>query len=212
MVTVGGFFVSVGNRKMKELNIVNGKMNTLQFAELTGTAHYNVLIKARKLLTDLGIESLEFSSVYKSPTGDKPMLELDKDLSLTLAGQYEPKIAYHVAKSFNAAPQPQLPQTFAQALRVAADIQEALELEQTQHNATRTQLEYTSTQLDQSKEYFSIKRVAANNGVSWKVHSWHKLKASGAPIVKIFDANYGEVNAYHHTAWKLAYPDAIIPR
>ena len=114
---------------------------------------------------------------------------------------------------------PQLPQTLPDALRAYADeveehdkTKEALELEQTQHDATRTQLEYTSTQLDQSKEYFSIKRVAANNGVSWKVYSWRKLKATGAPIVKIFDANYGEVNAYHHTAWKLAYPDAIIPR
>ena len=81
-------------------------MSTLQFAELTGTAHKNVLTKARKLLNDLEIEAAQFSAAYKSPTGTQTMLELNKDLSLTLAGQYEPKIAYHVAQSFNAAPQP----------------------------------------------------------------------------------------------------------
>lgn len=54
---------------MKSLNIVNGKMSTLQFAELTGTAHKNVLTKARKLLNDLEIEAAQFSAAYKSPTG-----------------------------------------------------------------------------------------------------------------------------------------------
>ena len=32
-------------------------------------------------------------------------------------------------------------------------------------------------------------------------------KASGIMPVKVFDANYGEVNAYHTLAWTTAYPD-----
>lgn len=112
---------------------------------------------------------------------------------------------YHQAGyTFNAQPIPQLPQTLPEALRAFADEVES-------HNETKQQLETTNTQLDQSKQYFSIKRVALNNGVTYKAYEWRKLKATGAPIVKIFDANYGNVNAYHLTAWKLAYPDAILP-
>ena len=99
----------------------------------------------------------------------------------------------------------------AEAARAWADKHEALELETAAHVETKVQLEAKSTQLDQSKEYFSIKRVAANNGVSWQSYKWRTLIATGAPYVKIFDANYGQVNAYHLTAWKLAYPEARLP-
>jgi hypothetical protein len=40
---------------MEEINIINGKMSTLPFAELTGAMHKNVLAKTRKLLKDLDI-------------------------------------------------------------------------------------------------------------------------------------------------------------
>ena len=50
---------------MNTLNIVNDKMTTVDFAELTGTMHKHVLAKARKLLKDLGIDADEFSSAYK---------------------------------------------------------------------------------------------------------------------------------------------------
>lgn len=66
-------------------------------------------------------------------------------------------------------------------------------------------------ELDRSKEWFSIKRVAAINGVSWKTFNWRKLKKIsdeiGQPSRKIFDANYGEVNIYHAKAWEKAYPE-----
>ena len=87
---------------MNELKIVNDKMTTIAFAELTGTTHKNVMAKARKLLKDLGILAAEFSATRLDSRGkEQTLLELDRDLSLTLAGQYEPKIAYSVAKAFN---------------------------------------------------------------------------------------------------------------
>jgi len=67
-------------------------------------------------------------------------------------------------------------------------------------------------ELDQSKEYYSIKRVAETNHVFWKMFDWRTLKRIsaeiGTAVKKIFDANYGEVNVYHADAWKRAYPDA----
>jgi hypothetical protein len=66
-------------------------------------------------------------------------------------------------------------------------------------------------QLDTSKDWYSIKRVAALNNVSWKTFKWRRLKEVGErmgyKVKKIFDANYGEVNAYHKDVWEAVYPD-----
>ena len=67
------------------------------------------------------------------------------------------------------------------------------------------------TELDRSKEWYSIKRVAHLNGVSYKVFDWRKLKLEsqrqGYGVRKIFDANYGEVNTYHVNVWEKVYPN-----
>ena len=67
------------------------------------------------------------------------------------------------------------------------------------------------TELDRSKEWYSIKRVAHRNGVSYKVFDWRKLKLEsqrqGYGVKKIFDANYGEVNTYHVNVWEKVYPN-----
>lgn len=66
-------------------------------------------------------------------------------------------------------------------------------------------------QLDTSKDWYSIKRVAALNGVPWKTFNWRRLKEIGEnmgyEVKKIFDANYGEVNTYHRLVWEVAYPE-----
>lgn len=65
-------------------------------------------------------------------------------------------------------------------------------------------------ELDRSKEWYSIKRVAHLNGVSHKAFDWRKLKREstrqGYGVRKIFDANYGEVNTYHMHVWEKVYP------
>lgn len=70
--------------------------------------------------------------------------------------------------------------------------------------------EELKTQLDTSKDWYSIKRVAALNRVSWKMFDWRKLKNKsielGYGVKKIFDANYGEVNVYHKYVWESTYP------
>lgn len=90
-----------------------------------------------------------------------------------------------------------LPKDYAAALRALAD-----ETEKSQ----ALQLE-----LDRSKEWYSIKRVANMNGVSFKIFDWRKLKrvsaAMGHEVKKIFDANYGEVNTYHMDVWERVYPN-----
>lgn len=67
------------------------------------------------------------------------------------------------------------------------------------------------TELDRNKDWYSIKRVAALNGVDWKKFDWRKLKQTGEKmgygVKKIFDANYGEVNTYHRDVWEKVYPE-----
>lgn len=65
-------------------------------------------------------------------------------------------------------------------------------------------------ELDRSKEWYSIKRVAHMNGVSHKAFDWRKLKREstrqGYGVKKIFDANYGTINVYHMNVWEKVYP------
>ena len=69
-------------------------------------------------------------------------------------------------------------------------------------------------ELDRSKEWYSIKRVAHINGRSHKDFDWRKLKKAsermGYGVRKIFDANYGEVNIYHMKVWESVYPNMEI--
>lgn len=65
-------------------------------------------------------------------------------------------------------------------------------------------------ELDRSKEWYSIKRVAHMNGVSHKAFDWRKLKIEsqrqGYGVKKIFGANYGTINVYHMNVWEKVYP------
>ena len=81
----------------------------------------------------------------------------------------------------------------------------------TEYKKEKQEKERLQAELDYSKEWYSIKRVAKLNDISWKSISWRKLKQASADIgigvKKIFDANYGEVNTYHVKAWEAAYPE-----
>lgn len=81
----------------------------------------------------------------------------------------------------------------------------------TKYKEEKQERERLQAELDYSKEWYSIKRVAKLNDISWKSISWRKLKQASADIgigiKKIFDANYGEVNTYHVKAWEAAYPE-----
>lgn len=81
----------------------------------------------------------------------------------------------------------------------------------TEYKQEKQERERLQAELDYSKEWYSIKRVAKLNDISWRSISWRKLKQASADIgigvKKIFDANYGEVNTYHVKAWEAAYPE-----
>ena len=70
-------------------------------------------------------------------------------------------------------------------------------------------IEDKTQQLDESKEWFSIKRWAKLHRRNWRSYSWRKLKAVsyelGYEVKKIFDGNYDEVNIYHRHVFEVLY-------
>ena len=98
----------------------------------------------------------------------------------------------------------QVPKDFPSALRAYADEVERRQIAEQENEKLQQELDY-------SKDWYSIKRVAAMNGVDWKTFNWRKLKEKsielGYGVKKIFDANYGEVNTYHRDVWEAAYPE-----
>lgn len=107
-------------------------------------------------------------------------------------------------KRFDEMERGQIPQDFPSALRAYADEVERRQIAEQENEKLQQELDY-------SKDWYSIKRVAAMNGVDWKTFNWRKLKEKsielGYGVKKIFDANYGEVNTYHRDVWEAAYPE-----
>lgn len=95
-----------------------------------------------------------------------------------------------------------LPKTYAEALRQLADTVEEKE-------KIQLQLEKKTEQLDEAKDWYSIKRWAKEHCMNWRKVSWRALKAisaeHGLEVKKIFDGNYGEVNLYHRKAFAILY-------
>ena len=92
-----------------------------------------------------------------------------------------------------------VPQSFGEALMLAAQQQMKIEEQQ-------KQIEQKTEQLDESKEWYSIKRWAKEHNMNWRCINWRRMKALsyglGYEIKKIFDANYGQVNIYHINVFK----------
>lgn len=107
-------------------------------------------------------------------------------------------------KRFDEMERGQIPQDFPSALRAYADEVERRQIAEQENEKLQQELDY-------SKDWYSIKRVAAMNGVDWKTFNWRKLKENsielGYGVKKIFDANYGEVNTYHRDVWESTYPE-----
>lgn len=93
----------------------------------------------------------------------------------------------------------QKPLTYADALRQLADEVEAKQ-------KTQILLEQKTEQLDESQEWYSVKRWAKEHHMNWRSIDWRKLKAIsyelGYEIKKIFDGNYGQVNIYHRSVFE----------
>ncbi|MDR3133266.1 MAG: antA/AntB antirepressor family protein [Prevotellaceae bacterium] len=101
------------------------------------------------------------------------------------------------------------PQSYKEALlQLVAKIEENEKL-QLANRKTSFLLEEKMQELDQSKEWMTIKRYAKEHRMNWRKINWRRLKAIshelGYDIKKIFDANYGEVNLYNKAVFDACF-------
>lgn len=191
-------------------SIANDKITSLEVAEMVGKEHKELLRDIRRYsqqFNESKIALVDFfiESTYKDGKGEiRPCYLVTKKGCEFIANKLTGvKGTAFTAKYINRFHEmedqlkPKAPQTYLEALKALVAAEEAKEELQ--------------AQLDVSKDWYSIKRVAAMNGVNWKTFNWRKLKEKsielGYGIKKIFDANYGEVNTYHRDAWEAAYPE-----
>lgn len=195
-------------------------ITTVEVAEMMETEHSKLLRKlegdgTRKgiipILSEahLGVADYFKESTYQDTQG-KPrkcynVTRLGCDfLANKFTGEKGVLFTAKYVKRFNEMERGQVPKDFPSALRAYADEVERRQIAEQENEKLQQELDY-------SKDWYSIKRVAAMNGVDWKTFNWRKLKEKsielGYGVKKIFDANYGEVNTYHRDVWEAAYPE-----
>lgn len=115
-----------------------------------------------------------------------------------------------------------LPQTYIEALEALLASEKEKERLLLENSLQVAQIEGLEEDVDRLSEitdelfdYSSIVRVAKLNGVNEKTYNWRKLKAAsqikGLEVKHAPCPRYGVKNLYHHDAWKIAYPDAVLP-
>ena len=183
--------------------------NSLLVAEKFGKEHSKVMRDIENLSCSNEFRAANFgvSSYISLQNKELPMYVMTKDGFSFLVMGYTGKKAgifkEEYIKAFNTMERSlkeiKTPQTYAEALRRLAD--EVKAKEQIQY-----QLEQKTEQLDESKEWYSIKRWAKEHNMNWRSINWRRMKALsyglGYEIKKIFDASYGQVNIYHINVFK----------
>lgn len=115
------------------LNTTNATltMSSREIAELTGKRHDHVMRDIRNMIVELhGEEGLpKFGDTYRNEQNGQlyPEFRLPKDLTITLVSGYNVQMRYAITKRWmelEAQQAPKLPQTFAEALRLAAELEE----------------------------------------------------------------------------------------
>lgn len=201
-------------------------ITTLEIAEMMELEHWQILRKLEgtknqdgstkqvgiiQILTNNKIVVSDYfiPSTYKDASGkENKCYKVTKMGCDFLANKFngEKGIIFtaRYVKRFDEMERGQVPKDFPSALRAYADEVERRQIAEQENEKLQQEIDY-------SKDWYSIKRVAAMNGVDWKTFNWRKLKEKsielGYGVKKIFDANYGEVNTYHRNVWEAAYPE-----
>jgi phage anti-repressor protein len=117
-----------------------------------------------------------------------------------------------IAKSLT---QPQLPQTYLEALKSLVKAEEEKQLLQAMNEQLEQENHLLAEMVDEVFGYSSIVRVAIFNGCSEKLFNWRKLKAASAmkdlEIKSVPCPRFGTKNLYSHDAWRYVYPEVSLP-
>jgi phage antirepressor YoqD-like protein len=115
---------------VNQLIISNQPITSMQIAEITGKQHAHIMRDIRDEAEKLKIGGVSYESKfglveYTDAKGEKrPCYQLSKEGVLQLAARYDAVIRARLIELAMRQDKPQLPQTFAEALRLAADLEE----------------------------------------------------------------------------------------
>lgn len=123
---------------MYDLMQLNTKtMSSKEISDITNKNHSHVIRDIREMLSQIDDPNMDDSNyeVFFDNRGYTSEIQLNKDLTLTLVAGYSSKIRYAVIKRWQELEQqavkpvtPAIPQSFAEALQLAADQAKQLEL------------------------------------------------------------------------------------
>ena len=151
-----------------------GKMSSLEIAELTGKKHMNVIRDIKNLLKQ-GVSELNFElSSYKQqqPNGgakEVPMFKLTKKGCLILASGYNAVLREKIIDRWESletgksSPMYQVPQSFSDALMLAAQQQKQIEQQAKQLEAKSKEIESKDKQIAVLEEQTEYTRTILNS-------------------------------------------------
>lgn len=156
------------------MNLINfsSKMTSLEISELTGKEHKNILADIRDESNKLGAQrgQLIFQPSYYTNIQNKqqPMYVLTKEGVLQLAARYDAVVRFKLIERVTQ----QTPQSFAQALYLAAEQQaqiEKLQLDNRVQSQQMAELRPKATYYDlilQNNSLLSVTQIAKDYGMS----------------------------------------------
>lgn len=148
---------------MQLINSNSVTMSSLELADLTGKAHKHVLADIRSMLAELEIDWAGLSAQYQDSTGRwLPCFNLDRDITDTLLTGYSAKMRLAVVRRWRELEEgktPKLPQTFSEALRLAAEQAEQIEQQQILIEQQRPAVEFVDNYV-QSTGLMGFRQVA----------------------------------------------------
>jgi hypothetical protein len=189
--------------------VVRGKadqisgMSTKEISQLTFKKNKNVLRDAKNMIDQLKKDGSDLShEQYQEVTDERGYTSeiiLDKELTMTLITGYSVVLRNKVIKRWQELEGNSKPMSRLELAKLQVQLIEALE-------AKEAEVQDLKIELDESKEWSSIKRVemATNDSFSWRPLAAYCDKYR-IPRRDIFDANYGTVRAYPKEAWKEVY-------
>ena len=172
--------------------------------------------KTAEIQTVQGLRTVRLISaklVFKWAMRDSP--ELAEKMGECGATVFLHELAGYQVSSTAVEQQPQLPQTYIEALKALVAAEEEKELLRIANAQLEEETERLSEAVDELFDYSSIVRIAKYNNCSEKLFSWRKLKnasaAKGLEVKKVPCPRFETKNLYHHDAWRYVYPDAKLP-
>lgn len=144
--------------------ITKGNYTSLQIAEWTGKEHFNIMVDIRKeveSLSELAELIFQLGTYHDKNNQCRPCYNMTEDGVMQLALKYDAKTRFTVIQKLKENQQPQfkVPQTFKEALLLAVEQQEKIELLEAKIEEEKPLVTFANTVL-KSKDNILIRELA----------------------------------------------------